>query len=71
MQKKRINTIKLFFSGKTFQQLWKTSFADSESYSTVAVGFFDDDNIPDFLVKYQHGPGYPVYDYEQVSCHVY
>jgi hypothetical protein len=32
----------------------------------VAVGFFDDDDVPDFLVKYQHGPGYPVYDFEQV-----
>ena len=31
----------------------------------LAVGYYDDDDVPDFLVKYQYGPGYPVYQYEQ------
>ena len=40
--------------------------ANAIALTAVAVAFFDDDDVPDFLVKYQHGPGYPVYDYEQV-----
>ena len=57
----------LAFDGSTFKTLWNVTFAESESYSTVAVGYYDEDDIPDFLVKYQHGKGYPVYEYEQVS----
>ena len=53
------------FNGLDYRQIWNTSFAGSESYSTVAVGYFDRDYIPDFLVKYQHGPGFPVYEYEE------
>ena len=42
-----------------------TTFAGSESYSTIGVGYYDRDYVPDFIVKYLHGPGYPVYKYEQ------
>ena len=43
------------------------TFDKSESYATIAVGYYDEDDIPDFLVKYQYGSGFPVYEYEQVS----
>ena len=29
------------------------------------IGYYDRDDIPDLLVKYQHGDGFPVYQYEQ------
>ena len=43
------------------------TFDKSESYATIAVGYYDEDDTPDFLVKYQYGSGFPVYEYEQVS----
>ena len=55
------------FDGKDFKTLWNVTFDKSESYATIAVGYYNEDNIPDFLVKYQHGRGYPVYEYEKVS----
>ena len=53
------------FDGLSYRQIWNTSFDGSESYSTIGVGYYDRDNIPDFIVKYLHGPGYPVYEFEQ------
>lgn len=38
-----------------------------EYYSTPAIGYFNDDDVPDFLVKYQTGPGFPIYYYSEVS----
>ena len=51
--------------GLSYKQIWNTTFAGSESYSTIGVGYYDRDYVPDFIVKYLHGPGYPVYEYEQ------
>jgi len=59
------NSIVIAFDGLTFKEIWSTKFAGSESYSTIAVGYYDQDQVPDFLVKYQHGQGFPVYQYEQ------
>ena len=53
------------FDGLSYRQIWNTSFDGSESYSTIGVGYYDRDNIPDFIVKYLHGQGYPVYEFEQ------
>eukprot|EP00095_Tigriopus_kingsejongensis_P007875 maker-scaffold127_size327531-snap-gene-1.8 protein:Tk07875 transcript:maker-scaffold127_size327531-snap-gene-1.8-mRNA-1 annotation:"hypothetical protein BRAFLDRAFT_93831" len=59
------NSFVIAFDGISFKPIWNTSFSGSESYSTVAVGFFDEDEIPDVMVKYQHGEGFPVYEYEE------
>ncbi len=57
------------FDGRTFRQVWNASFAGGESYATVSVAYFDEDDVPDFMVKYQYGrEGYPVYTHEEV-CH--
>ncbi len=61
------NSVVVALDGRTFRQVWNATFANSESYSTVGVGYFDQDDVPDFMVKYQYGEGYPVYQYEQVS----
>ena len=53
--------------GKDYKTIWNITFDKSESYATIAVGYYDEDEIPDFLVKYQYGRGFPVYEYEQVS----
>jgi hypothetical protein len=55
------------FDGATFRQVWNATFRGGESYATVAVGYYDDDQVPDFMVKYQYGEGYPVYSHEEVS----
>ena len=35
-------------------------------FSTPSPGFYNDDDIPDFLVKYAYGPGFPVYYHSEV-----
>ena len=35
--------------------------------STPAPGFYNDDAIPDFMIKFAHGPGFPIYYYSEVT----
>lgn len=35
-------------------------------FSTPAPGFYNDDDVPDVLIKSAHGPGFPVYYYSTV-----
>ena len=55
-------------NGETFKLLWVCELGEeAESYSSLGVGYFDVDDTPDFLVKYQFGTeGYPTYQYEKV-----
>ncbi|CAF0948256.1 unnamed protein product [Adineta ricciae] len=55
------NSTLFAFDGKTFKQLWKRTFLSSETYSSPAVGYFNDDDTPDIMIHYQTGPGYPLY----------
>lgn len=55
------------FDGQTYEMIWNFSFVGSESSSTPIPGYFNEDDIPDFLVKYQFGPGYPLYYYTQTT----
>ena len=55
------------FDGNNYKTIWNVTFEKSESYATIAVGYYDEDQIPDFLVKYQYGKGFPTYEYEQVT----
>ena len=61
------NSTVLVIDGQTLRLLWRRKFGQSESYSTPAVGFFNHDHVPDFLVQYQYGPGFPIYYYSQVQ----
>ncbi|XP_012936978.2 uncharacterized protein LOC101855014 [Aplysia californica] len=61
------NSTVLAINGDTFQPLWSNQFPMSETYSTPAVGFYNEDDVPDFLVKYAHGPGYPIYYYSETT----
>lgn len=55
------------FNGQTYAVLWKYTFADSESTSSIVPGHYNNDNITDFMVKYNCGPGFPVYYYSQTQ----
>ena len=35
-------------------------------FRTPAAGYFNDDDTPDFFVRYNHGKGFPVYYYSEV-----
>ncbi|GFR94558.1 PQQ-like domain containing protein [Elysia marginata] len=47
--------------------LWNARFPGSETYSTPAVGYYNEDDVPDLLVKYAHGPGFPVYYFSETT----
>ncbi|XP_022252488.1 uncharacterized protein LOC106468446 isoform X1 [Limulus polyphemus] len=61
------NSSVIAFNGLTFETIWVSHFPSSESYSTPGVGYFNDDDVPDFIVNYQTGPGFPVYYYTQTT----
>lgn len=61
------NSTVFAFNGQTYNTLWKYTFADSESTSSIVPGHYNNDNITDFMVKYNCGPGFPVYYYSQTQ----
>ncbi|KAG8180040.1 hypothetical protein JTE90_012884 [Oedothorax gibbosus] len=61
------NSSVIAFDGVTFTKLWEYQQPSSESYSTPGVGYFNNDSIPDFIINYQTGPGFPIYYYTQTT----
>ncbi|KRG01922.1 uncharacterized protein Dmoj_GI10335, isoform B [Drosophila mojavensis] len=55
------------FDGNNYSQLWNYTFPASECVSAIVPGHFDRDNVTDFMVKYNTGPGFPVYYYSQTT----
>lgn len=55
------------FDGRNFSMLWNYTFPASESVSAIVPGHFNNDNVTDFMVKYNTGPGFPVYYYSQTT----
>lgn len=53
--------------GVTYKQLWNFTFNNSETSSAIVPGYFNDDNITDFMIKFNVGNGFPEYFYSQVS----
>ncbi|XP_063981625.1 uncharacterized protein LOC135164846 isoform X1 [Diachasmimorpha longicaudata] len=51
------------YNGLNFQPIWNYTVDQSEVISIPIPGYYDDDNIPDIMVKHQIGPGFPVYYY--------
>ena len=43
------------FDGKTFELIWSVNVPDSEAYSSIAPGLFNEDGVPDFFVSYAAG----------------
>lgn len=61
------NSTVLAFDGKSYEMLWNYTFAESESISAIVPGHYNHDNITDFMVKYNSGPGFPIYYYSQTQ----
>lgn len=61
------NSTVVAFNGINFKQIWTFHIPSSESYSTPGVGFFNNDTIPDFIINYQIGPGFPIYYYTETT----
>ncbi|XP_064651564.1 uncharacterized protein LOC135502545 isoform X2 [Lineus longissimus] len=59
------NSTVIALDGQTFKTMWKYHVPSSESYNTPAVGYFNDDDIPDFMVHFSIGPGFPIYYYSE------
>lgn len=49
------NSTVVAIDGKTLKQLWNYSIPNSESLVIPTPGFFNDDNVTDFLVVYKTG----------------
>eukprot|EP00058_Branchiostoma_floridae_P017038 XP_002602526.1 hypothetical protein BRAFLDRAFT_93831 [Branchiostoma floridae] len=70
------NSTVVAMDGETGETLWDASFPMSESYRQIMETYpyffylsqyascrfqYNDDDVPDFMVHYQHGPGFPIY----------
>jgi outer membrane protein assembly factor BamB len=45
----------LAFDGITHKSIWAVTVPDTEAYGSVAIGFYNDDGIPDIFVSYAQG----------------
>ncbi|MEM9831198.1 MAG: PQQ-binding-like beta-propeller repeat protein [Bacteroidota bacterium] len=45
----------LAFDGKTNSLLWQRAIPNAEAYTTPAVGYFTEDDVPDFFANYGKG----------------
>lgn len=61
------NSTVFAFDGRNYSMLWNYTFPASECVSAIVPGHFDHDNVTDFMVKYNTGPGFPVYYYSQTT----
>lgn len=43
------------FNGRTHERIWSVKVSNSEAYSSIAPGYFNGDDIPDFFVSYAIG----------------
>ncbi|XP_060600384.1 protein FAM234A-like [Ruditapes philippinarum] len=55
------NGIMILYDGETLAPMWKIQFEDRESYSTPAPGYFNDDDVIDFMVHWSVG-AWPFYN---------
>lgn len=57
------NSTIVVYNGLTFEPIWNYTVPNSEVISIPIPGYYNDDNIPDFMVKHQIGSGFPTYYY--------
>jgi len=51
----------VLYDGETMDELWRLQLEDRESYSTPAPGYFNDDEVLDFMVHWSQG-AWPFYN---------
>lgn len=57
------NSTIMAYDGLTFVPLWSYMVSGSEVISVPIPGYYNDDDIPDFMIKHQIGAGFPTYYY--------
>lgn len=57
------NSTIIVYNGLTFEPIWNYTVPNSEIISIPIPGYYNDDNIPDFMVKHQIGSDFPTYYY--------
>lgn len=57
------NSTIMAYNGSTFEPIWNYTVPNSEVISIPIPGYYNDDDIPDFMVKHQIGAGFPTYYY--------
>ncbi|XP_017875939.1 uncharacterized protein LOC108622524 isoform X2 [Ceratina calcarata] len=57
------NSTIIVYDGLTFKPIWKYTVPKSEVISVPIPGYYNDDDVPDFMVKHQIGSGFPTYYY--------
>ncbi|KAF5276755.1 hypothetical protein FQR65_LT16205 [Abscondita terminalis] len=60
------NSTVVAINGATFKQIWNYTVPNSQTLSIPTPGYFNEDNVTDFLIKYQTGNDFPTYYYSQV-----
>ncbi|KAF5299712.1 hypothetical protein FQA39_LY11507 [Lamprigera yunnana] len=59
------NTTAIAIDGETYKEIWNYTVPSSQTLGIPTPGYFNDDNITDFLIKYQFGNDFPTYYYSQ------
>ncbi|XP_076658207.1 uncharacterized protein LOC143362167 isoform X2 [Halictus rubicundus] len=57
------NSTIVVYNGLTFEPVWDYTIPNSKVISIPIPGYYNDDNIPDFMVKYQIGSDSFTYNY--------
>ncbi|XP_011708281.1 PREDICTED: uncharacterized protein LOC105462995 isoform X3 [Wasmannia auropunctata] len=57
------NSTIVAYNGTTFEPIWNYTVPNSEVISIPIPGYYNDDDIPDFMVKHQIGTGLSTYYY--------
>ena len=60
-----INSNVMAFDGTNYECVWNKTLANFESITSITAGLFNDDDIPDIMVKYNYGEIFPVYEYQK------
>lgn len=55
------NSTIVAYNGSTFEPIWNYTVPNSEVISIPIPGYYNDDDIPDFMVKHQIGTGLSTY----------
>lgn len=57
------NSTIMAYNGLTFEPIWNYTVPNSEVISIPIPGYYNDDDVPDFMIKHQIGAGFPTYYY--------
>lgn len=61
------NSTIMAYNGSTFEPIWNYTVPNSEVISIPIPGYYNDDDVPDFMVKHQIGTGLSTYYYTMAT----